>query len=158
MWTLKPRPDIEKRLDRFKKKWQQELENVFLNLKKVKQAFDFGAHCEQVKQQFSCVHGRYPLGLISIDQRGRSKGAKPKPFRLYVFPEVSTKTLHLITLGDKDTQSEDVKLATAFVQGLLQGAASPLPDAKEGNENENENEKSEQQNVEPDIRYGGQAG
>lgn len=135
MWTLNPRPDVQKRLERFKKKWPHELENVFLNLTKLKQTLDLGAKPEQVKQQFSFVHGNYELGVLSIDQRGKNKGAKPKPFRLYVYPDDVTQTLHVITLGDKDTQPNDVKEAKAFVQGLLARSTEvPEKPAKDGNE------------------------
>ena len=134
MWTLNPRPDVQKRIERFKKKWPHELENVFLNLAKLKQAFDLGAKSEQVKQQYSFVHGNYELGILSIDQRGKNKGAKPKPFRLYVYPDETTKTLHVITLGDKDSQPDDVKASKTFVQGLLARATLPGATAKEGNE------------------------
>ena len=134
MWNLNPLPDVQKRVERFKKKWPHELENVFLNLAKLKQAFDFGAKSEQVKQQYSFVHGNYELGILSIDQRGKNKGAKPKPFRLYVYPDETTKTLHVITLGDKDSQPNDVKESKAFVQGLLARATLPDATSKEGKE------------------------
>jgi hypothetical protein len=135
MWTLNPLPNVQKRLERFKKKWPRELENVFVNLAKLKQALDLDAKPEQVKQEFSFVHGNYELGVLSIDQRGKNKGAKPKPFRLYVYPDEVTQTLHIITLGDKDTQPDDVKEAKAFVQGLL-ARSTKVPEklAKDGNE------------------------
>jgi hypothetical protein len=44
-----------------------------------------------------------------------------KQTRLYVFPHTHSETLHLITLGDKSTQTDDIAFAKAYVEGLRGG-------------------------------------
>ncbi|HEY3965717.1 MAG TPA: hypothetical protein VGM05_14260 [Planctomycetaceae bacterium] len=118
MWNLNPLSDVPKRLDRFKKKWAHEMTNVFDNLDTVVEALNAGTKAEQLKQ-LGFVHSE-PFGVLAIDQRGPGKGSKLKQFRLYVFPEEDAEQLHLITLGDKDSQQDDIKQAKSFAQGLLQ--------------------------------------
>ncbi|SRR6266478_6160339 len=118
MWNLNSLPDVQKKLDRFKKKWAHEMTNVFDNLDTFMEALNAGTKPEQLKQ-LGFVHSE-PLGILAIDQRGPGKGSKLKQFRLYVFPEEDAEQLHLITLGDKDSQQDDLNQSKSFAQGLLQ--------------------------------------
>ena len=73
------------------------------------------------------------MGILAIDQKGKGKGAKLKPFRLYVFPDERSKILHLVTLGDKDSQEDDIRHCQSFVEGLLQSTAAIASEtAKDG--------------------------
>lgn len=63
------------------------------------------------------VHGGYPHGIKSIDQ-SRS-GEKLKETRLYIYPDTKERTLHLITIGDKGSQHEDVKFCDDYVKKIL---------------------------------------
>lgn len=117
MWSLNPLPEFSKRADRFKKKWGHEIANVIANLETLVNALKLGARPEQLKQ-LGFVHSE-PMGILAIDQKGKGKGAKLKPFRLYVFPDERSKILHLMTLGDKDTQEDDIRNCKSFVEGLL---------------------------------------
>ena len=57
-------------------------------------------------------------GVRAIDQRGGAKG-KLRQTRLYVYPDVDAKVLHqIITIGDKSSQREDIKLSADFVVQL----------------------------------------
>ena len=56
-----------------------------------------------------------PSGVISIDQTG---GGKLAATRLYVYPDVDTETLYLLTLGDKQTQPDDILDCKAFVKQI----------------------------------------
>jgi hypothetical protein len=57
-----------------------------------------------------------PCGAYAVDQKGGGTGLKVT--RLYIYPHKTTKTLHLITLGDKDTQESDIVFVTGFVNGV----------------------------------------
>lgn len=131
MWTLNPLPEFPKRADRFRKKWEHEISNVLTNLKTLVTALNLGTHPEQLKQ-LGFVHSE-PMGILAVDQKGKGKGAKLKPFRLYVFPDERTKILHLLTLGDKDTQSADIKNCQSIVEKLLQSTVAPTSEiARDG--------------------------
>jgi hypothetical protein len=118
MWILSPLPDVQKRLDKYKKKWSREMTNVFDNLDTLLEALNCGTNPEQLKQ-LGFVHSE-PFGILAIDQKGPGKGAKLKPFRLYTYPDEEAKRLDLIILGDKDTQQDDIRESKAFVQELWQ--------------------------------------
>jgi hypothetical protein len=56
-------------------------------------------------------------GIRAIDQRGGAKG-KLRQTRLYLYPDVDSKVLYLVTIGDKNSQKADVKLSADFVVQL----------------------------------------
>ena len=83
---------------------------------------------EQRMSQSHRTHGRRLLfeglesrevlsGVVAVDQSG--PGAGLKRTRLYVYPDVDSRTLHLITVGDKSSQGADIKFSREFVAGLL---------------------------------------
>ena len=76
---------------------------------------------EQVKRQLSFVHCKYSLGIVSMDQRGGGGGLKTS--RLYAFPDENEQVLHALTLGDKDSQSDDVRFCTQWVEHHLKQQA-----------------------------------
>jgi len=55
---------------------------------------------------------------LAVDQKGG--GSSLKQTRLYVYLEKTTEAVHLITLGDKDSQASDIKYASEFVDRLNQ--------------------------------------
>ena len=62
---------------------------------------------------------RYPrlcLGLIEPAlQAGKLNLAE---IRLYLFPHVPSKTLHLLTIGDKNSQSRDINVCRDMVKEI----------------------------------------
>lgn len=60
-----------------------------------------------------------PMGVVAIDQKGG--GGNLQETRLYTYAEDATRTLWVITIGNKDEQSEDIKTSKRFVENLLQG-------------------------------------
>lgn len=146
MWSLEVQDAVEKRFKRFEKKWQHEMTNVMANLQELVEALNDGVWPEQLKQ-LRFVRSE-PQGLLAIDETGPNKGTKPVPFRLYVYPDESVQVLHVITLGNKDMQKDDLDEAQTFVIGLLRGKqqptaavqrkvdgshATPVKDGSEGN-------------------------
>lgn len=75
-----------------------------------------------------------------------------------MFADERTKILHLMTLGDKESQEDDVRHCKSFVEGLLQSTAAIASETtKDGTgteaapqEDENEDEK-EGHNVSSDA-------
>ena len=117
MWSLRPLPGFAQRLDKFKKKWEHELMNVLDNLDTCFKSLQAGTKPMQIKQLGFAQSE--PFGLIAINQKGKGKGSKLKPFWAYVYPDEASQILHIITLGDKDSQHEDIKESVKYVQGLL---------------------------------------
>jgi hypothetical protein len=114
MWKLSPSTDVEKRLKKYQKKHARELKNVFDNLDTFFKCLEAGAPSTQIHRGF--IHPE-PAGVLAIDQKG--KGSHLKEFRLYIYPDEESETLHLITLGDKNTQPDDIQLCKKFVEALL---------------------------------------
>lgn len=63
------------------------------------------------------IHHKYPRGIKSIDQRGKSK-VKLKQTRLYVYPDTKNRVLYLLQIGDKNTQQDDVKICVDFIKEI----------------------------------------
>jgi hypothetical protein len=100
-------------IGRNEKNHPNELKAVFENLSKYVSTLEKGV--KPVLIQMGCIHPE-KKGAISIDQRGQ-KGRLMQT-RLYLFADETTQTLHLITLGDKRTQSEDIKECNEYIEKL----------------------------------------
>lgn len=72
-----------------------------------------GVKPQQVTHGF--VHSE-PHGIVAIDQKGGGSGLKET--RLYLFPDEDTQIVHVLTLGDKETQKEDIRCCSEFVLEL----------------------------------------
>ncbi len=57
-----------------------------------------------------------PLGAVATDQKGGGKNLAQT--RLYVYPDTETEILHLITLGDKRSQKDDIATCRSFINEL----------------------------------------
>jgi hypothetical protein len=114
MWNIVPSEQFERDRKFYEKKHKRELVAVLHNL---------GRYLEQLNQSKSAravqagfLHSEQK-GVIAIDQKGGGQGLQET--RLYTYAEQELKELHLITIGNKNTQSNDVKLASDFVEILL---------------------------------------
>lgn len=119
---------FEKRHKQFEKKWLHEVTNVMSNLQALMMALENGVRPEQLKG-LRFVRSE-PAGVLAIDQSGPGKKTRLVPLRLYVYPDEAIQILHLIGLGDKSTQPDDIKQATEFVKGLLRGKEQSAPVGK----------------------------
>ena len=68
-----------------------------------------------------------PDGIKALDQSGAKnketrkvskKRHKLKQTRLYIYPNTTTKTLHLLTLGGKKSQAGDIKYCKKIVKDI----------------------------------------
>jgi hypothetical protein len=113
MWQLEPEPDYTCRHRRFERKHSRELRAVLDNLDTYLEALNAGTKPLQVR--FGFIHDE-PLGSISIDQKGGGKDLRQT--RLYLYADLNTCIVHLITLGDKNTQHDDIAVCRRFVTAL----------------------------------------
>lgn len=127
MWTPSTDAEYEKRLDKWPNKHHRELQAMLDNADTLIETLDCGASIEQCKT-LGFVHSKYPLGVLSIDQKGG--GAGLKQCRLYVFPDKEVRELCLLTMGDKSSQNADVNYATKWVKTLLSAREARKTDDK----------------------------
>lgn len=115
MWQLEPTTQFEKDTKHYKKKHSRELAAVLNNLDRLLQFLNSGLKPGGFSAGF--IH-REPGGVLAVDQKGG--GGNLTETRLYTFPDASTSTLWLITIGNKPSQSSDVLLAKRFAETLRQ--------------------------------------
>ncbi len=114
MWGIEPSTQYEKDLKWYEKKREQELIAVLTNLSRFLILL-------KVSKNSKCVEAGYlhkePRGVIAVDQKGLRGNLRET--RLYTLPIDETKTLHLITIGDKDTQHADIEYSKEFADQFL---------------------------------------
>jgi hypothetical protein len=103
-WLLVPTELFIRRHKEFSMRRPMQLKAVLENLARYKEMLNHQPIARLVSANFIHPEGR---GIVALTE----KGSKPKqpPTRLYVFPVQNSKTLNLITIGDKRTQREDIK-------------------------------------------------
>ena len=120
-WLLQESEFFEAKFSRFQKKNSDVVRLILNNLDTYIEALNLGATPQQIKAGF--IHHE-PDGVKAIDQKGSRKGigGTPKEGRLYVFPDGGTRTLHLITIGDKNSQKADIADCKNFMSDLKEQA------------------------------------
>jgi hypothetical protein len=116
-WVLKPSASFERKLKQYQKKHQAAALATLGNLDAYFEALKTGIPPTQITAGF--IHPE-PQGLIAIDQKG-ARG-HPRATRLYVYAAVVHTTLHLITIGDKDSQKRDLEECRRFITKLRREA------------------------------------
>ena len=95
----------------YEKKHPAELIAILDNLDRYFKAVSHGAHPQFIVAGYIHDEGK---GIKAIDQKGGGRG-KLQQTRLYIYPDLEMKTIHLITIGDKQSQRADIKQASDFV-------------------------------------------
>lgn len=113
MWNVEPTDNFERQLRHFEKKHPNELKATLGNLQRYLDALNEGGKPEII--QFGFIH-REPQGVVAIDQKGGGKNLKQT--RLYTYGCHVDEELHLITIGDKQSQKSDIALCKSFVTAL----------------------------------------
>ncbi len=118
-WELEESGFFKDKMSQFRKKNEDVVLLISDNLDTYFKTLKKGIHPQQISTKF--IH-REPEGVKAIDQSGSRKklgiGGKPKEGRLYVFPDVESKRLYLITIGDKKSQSADLADCKGFIKDL----------------------------------------
>lgn len=111
MWTIEPSTQYEKDQRWYEKKRPNELAAVLRNLQRL-------LSLSNVSKNSKCLEAGYlhkePAGIIAIDQKGFSGNLEET--RLYTYLIDETKTIHLITIGNKQTQHADIEYSKEFVK------------------------------------------
>lgn len=115
-WEFDRESDLfKRRFKKYQKNHKSEITAVLNNLDKYMEAINAGTDPHKVQRGF--IHPE-PMGIIAIDQKGHAPNLRET--RLYIYPEAETRTIYLITIGDKDTQDRrDIPEAKQFVEELL---------------------------------------
>lgn len=116
-WTLVPTAKYISRHRAYERRFQRELRAVLTNLESFREALSAGAKVVHVT--FGWLH-REPMGVKAITEKG-GHGKGLKTTRLYVYPDEQAREIHLVTIGDKKTQQDDIKFCNEFVQDLREG-------------------------------------
>jgi hypothetical protein len=106
-----------------KKGWERELAAALANLGRYLEALEQGSKPKQI--QGGWIHPE-PMDVLALDERGGRKkeggGNKSKGLRLirlYIYPDPRDCLLHVITVGTKETQSDDIAVCKTYVSALL---------------------------------------
>lgn len=119
MWTYEPHDEYLKRARDFRKRWRREHDAVLDNLDQYRLALEAGAHPLKVPLGFIHAEG---MGAIALDERGHGKG-RLKATRLYLYPDSETCQIHILTIGDKSSQPNDVKTCHQFIESCRRNAS-----------------------------------
>lgn len=115
-WEFEEADGFKKVFDKYKQDNPNEVKAIIRNLNKLFEALKQGVQFQQYNPKF--MEHREGKGVRAIDESG-SPGSL-KATRLYIYPDLVTKTIYLITIGDKDTQARrDIPEAKHFVEELL---------------------------------------
>jgi len=115
-WRLEVSEVFESRAKRSEKKHPEETRAMFVNLDKYLGALNDGTNVAQITARY--IHPEQ-MGVKALDQKG-AKG-KPTQTRLYIYPDKDTRTVYLISIGEKGkkkVQNKDVHFCCEFVKAL----------------------------------------
>lgn len=110
-WRIESTDAYVRAHKRYEKKQKAELIAVLDNLDRYFKMIANGIHPQFVVAGYIHDEGK---GVRALDQKGSGRG-KLRQTRLYVYPDIDQKILYLITIGDKTSQRNDIKLSADFV-------------------------------------------
>ncbi len=102
---------------KLKKKQKQLIDNIFQNLETYIILIESNGNPDLIKRNNTFVHEE-KNGLYAIDQRPPAGGNQ---YRLYIYPDVENLTLYVLIIGDKKTQSSDIKEAHKDIGRIRNG-------------------------------------
>lgn len=115
-WRLAVSEVFDSRSKRSEKKHPEETRAMFNNLDTYLATLNAGVNVAQIKAGF--IHPEQ-MGVKALDQKG-AKGY-PTQTRLYIYPDENTRTVYLITIGEKGkkkVQNKDVSFCGDFVKAI----------------------------------------
>jgi hypothetical protein len=127
MWELAPQSGYTARLRKWEKKHKRELQAVHDNLDTFLKALQRGQR--PAAARFGFVHPE-PKGVLAITQQGG--GGHMLETRLYIYPHEVRECLYVITLGDKNTQQQDIQTCNDFVDTIRKEEATTTTSSQEG--------------------------
>src|SRR5258708_13716569 len=112
-WRVFPTDLYDRQFEFYEKKRADQLKAVLRNLARYMEMLKAQSNPRMISANF--IHNERQ-GLLALTQQGY-KPKQPKT-RLYIYPEVNSKRLYLITIGDASNQDGDVKDAHRFIEKL----------------------------------------
>ena len=118
MWTYEPTNEYIRVRKRYAKKRPNELAVVHDNLAAYRTYLDLGTN--PLNAKFGFLHDERQ-GVFAVDQKANNSPSNRKKVKLaqtrfYFYPETETKTIFLLTIGDKNSQQNDVRRCHEFVK------------------------------------------
>lgn len=120
MWEAATTDSFERDQKHYSKKHPRELAGVLVNLQRYLKQLDQSPNAKAVVAA-GFLHSE-PAGVMAIDQKGGGPGLQET--RLYTFADDSTKTVWLITIGNKSEQPADIQFCRKFVESLREDETS----------------------------------
>ena len=120
-WLLFPTEQYTRDLKQYAKKHPYEYVAIAANLGTYYDTLKNVNNPLQVKSGF--IH-KESDGIKAIDRKGGYKKVKPAETRLYIHPDVETKTLYLLKIGDKNSQKKDMRYCREHVKKIRKGASN----------------------------------
>jgi len=119
-WTIETTDQWKRDLSLYGKKHPHELTAILQNLDKYHIALCASKHPRLV--QFGFLH-KEPKGIFAIDQTGGAladgkKRGTLQETRLYIYAVLESNTLHLLTIGSKNSQPKDIAFAEKVVTSI----------------------------------------
>jgi hypothetical protein len=114
-WKSAPAPnDLPSKFKRFSSNHEKEYVSCFTNLNRIIRLLNAGFKLQTVINQCSFFRSE-GNGLFRIGQSG-VKAAKET--RLYVYPDEEEKTIHILSIGTKETQQNDIISAKSAIKEI----------------------------------------
>lgn len=121
-WNTQQTDKFYRDYKHYEKKHREELLAVLANLQDYMAALSVLDNPLLVTAGF--IHHE-PKGIKAIDQKGGQKKIKLQQTRLYSYADEKSKTLHLLAIGDKRSQREDIQFCVRIVEEITSGRNSP---------------------------------
>lgn len=102
---------------KYAKKHPREFESVFSNLDKIMGLLEAGHKVGGFQVSFFRSEGD---GVYRIGQSGLPSA---KESRLYVYPDTAKQKMHILHIGDKDSQQDDIKESKEIVERIRRDAS-----------------------------------
>lgn len=113
VWIIEDSDLFKRKLKQYEKKHRRETIAALTNLDTYVRLLNDSFKPAQIEAGF--IHHE-PQGVKAVDQKGA--GNKPRQTRLYFYPCEQDHTVYLITIGDKNSQKNDVRDSREFVNKL----------------------------------------
>ena len=103
-WNIEPTDKFSRKYKLFEKKHEDELIAMWNNLDTYLKTLQKTDNPQVITGGYIHPEGQ---GIVAIDQTKAER--KLKETRLYIYPDIRTKKLSLLTIGDKKTQQHDIQ-------------------------------------------------
>lgn len=118
-WMVKRDYAEEARFKRYAKKHGDEVAACFANLLKLRDSLNAGLTIAQ-----ALTFGFFGSEGEDVYRIGQTRVKHAKETRLYVYAKISGPDIQVLTIGDKDTQQEDIRRCHQIVRACREQEAS----------------------------------